>query len=129
MKTLQRVIFPERAQMDTVSLYVDSGSATGVQLSTMNGALSQNDSLKDEKAPVKSSGGSTNEAHTEDFIGRRSTLVRPGTRLSFGTYFNAFPASYWKRWTDLTSVRLHLRLTAKAPSSCTSQTLVARCSV
>ena len=109
MKTLQRVIFPERAQMDTVSLYVDSGSATGVQLSTMNGALSQNDSLKDEKAPVKSSGGSANEAHTEDFIGRRSTLVRPGTRLSFGTYFNAFPASYWKRWTDLTSVRLHLQ--------------------
>ena len=23
-----------------------------------------------------------------------------GERLSFGTYFNAFPARYWRRWTD-----------------------------
>ncbi|HEY6935355.1 MAG TPA: glycosyltransferase [Marmoricola sp.] len=27
-------------------------------------------------------------------------------RLTFATYFNAFPASYWRRWTDFASVRL-----------------------
>ena len=25
--------------------------------------------------------------------------MKSGERLSFGTYFNAFPASYWRRWT------------------------------
>ena len=25
---------------------------------------------------------------------------RQGRRVSFGTYFNAFPASYWRRWTN-----------------------------
>ncbi|MEX3609563.1 glycosyltransferase [Rothia sp. LK2588] len=111
LKTLQRVIFPEREQMDTVALYVDSGIATGVQLNTMNGALgSPNTGRDDDKSETAgtTSGGSSAETHAEDFIDRRSTLIRPGSRLSFATYFNAFPASYWKRWTHLTSVRLQV---------------------
>ena len=35
---------------------------------------------------------------------RRSITVNAGQSLSFGTYFNAFPASYWRRWTDLQKV-------------------------
>ena len=31
---------------------------------------------------------------------------RSGEKLSFGTYFNAFPASYWRRWTVVDEVRL-----------------------
>lgn len=111
LKTLQRVIFPNREEMDTVSLYVDSGVATGVQLSTMNGSLSSNDSVHKSSNETASSAGtvsSDGDAHAEDFIGRRSTLIRTGTRLSFATYFNAFPASYWKRWTNLTSVNLQV---------------------
>ena len=34
------------------------------------------------------------------------TVVEPGHRISFGAYFNAFPAGYWRRWTDLRTVRL-----------------------
>lgn len=34
------------------------------------------------------------------------TLVRSGRRASFGSYFNAFPAAYWNRFTDATAVRL-----------------------
>ena len=37
-------------------------------------------------------------------------VIEPGRRVTFGTYFNAFPASYWRRWTDFDSVRLQLRL-------------------
>ncbi len=111
MKTLQRVIFPERQEMDTTPLYVDSGIAMGVQLSTMNGALTSNDSMSQEsdaQSPAKARATSTSETHTEDFLGRESTLVRAGNRLSFATYFNAFPASYWKRWTTLTEIRLQV---------------------
>ena len=32
--------------------------------------------------------------------------AKPEHRLTFGTYFNAFPASYWRRWTDIRTVRL-----------------------
>ncbi len=39
-----------------------------------------------------------------------SAVVLPGRRISFGTYFNAFPASYWRRWTDRESVKLIARL-------------------
>ncbi|MDN5617121.1 MAG: glycosyltransferase [Kocuria sp.] len=111
LKTLQRVIFPPAEQMDTVPLYVDSGQTAGVQLSTMNGALGTDDSLptgKKKSSDQDSSGSSSasSEAHAEDFIDRRSTLIRAGSRLSFGTYFNAFPASYWKRWTCIDDIRL-----------------------
>ncbi|WP_231716039.1 glycosyltransferase [Arthrobacter zhangbolii] len=83
---------------------MDTGSATGVQLSTMNG-----DAHKDTRAQTAAAPGK--EVHAEDFLSRRSTSVRPGERVSFGTYFNAFPASYWRRWTNLESVRLSVRTT------------------
>ncbi|MFJ7750576.1 glycosyltransferase [Arthrobacter sp. NPDC097144] len=101
---LQRVILPSTDQLDTIPLYMDTGSATGVQLSTMNG-----DAHTDSQSPSAAMPGK--EAHAEDFLSRRSTSVRPGERVSFGTYFNAFPASYWRRWTNLDTVRLSVRTT------------------
>jgi galactofuranosylgalactofuranosylrhamnosyl-N-acetylglucosaminyl-diphospho-decaprenol beta-1,5/1,6-galactofuranosyltransferase len=39
----------------------------------------------------------------------RSTVILPAAcQLSFATYFNAFPASYWKRWTRVEEVALRL---------------------
>ncbi|MEO6879547.1 MAG: glycosyltransferase [Mycobacteriaceae bacterium] len=41
----------------------------------------------------------------------RTTLAIPAqSEVSFATYFNAFPASYWRRWTVLEQVRLVLNL-------------------
>ena len=34
--------------------------------------------------------------------------------MSFATYFNAFPASYWRRWSILESVVLRVELTGSA---------------
>ena len=36
-----------------------------------------------------------------------------GEQLSFGTYFNAFPASYWRRWTIIDEVTLRSRLSGR----------------
>ncbi|WP_022860189.1 glycosyltransferase [Bifidobacterium magnum] len=36
---------------------------------------------------------------------RRSLTVREGKHVSLCTFFNAFPASYWKRWTKVSAVR------------------------
>ncbi len=98
-RVLQRVILPSQSQMDTVPLYLDTGSATGLQLPT-SGTDTRN------KKAVKTVSGPLKEAHVEDFLSRHSTSVRPGERVSFGAYFNAFPASYWRRWTNVENVRL-----------------------
>jgi galactofuranosylgalactofuranosylrhamnosyl-N-acetylglucosaminyl-diphospho-decaprenol beta-1,5/1,6-galactofuranosyltransferase len=46
----------------------------------------------------------------EEILPRRSATVSAGSRVSFATYFNAFPASYWRRWTDIDAVTLRLRV-------------------
>src|SRR5262245_33132405 len=42
----------------------------------------------------------------------RTTLqVGAESEVSFSTYFNGFPASYWRRWSTLTAVVLRAELT------------------
>jgi galactofuranosylgalactofuranosylrhamnosyl-N-acetylglucosaminyl-diphospho-decaprenol beta-1,5/1,6-galactofuranosyltransferase len=45
---------------------------------------------------------------------RRSAVISEGRRVSFGTYFNAFPASYWRRWTTVQSVTLRIQLAGES---------------
>lgn len=100
--TLQRVILPSASQMDTVPLYMDMGTATGIQLPTVGDRDGKTTKPQAISSPTK-------EAHVEDFLSRFSTSVRSGERVSFGSYFNAFPASYWRRWTTVEKIRLHVR--------------------
>lgn len=45
----------------------------------------------------------------------RTTLeIGAESEVSFATYFNAFPASYWRRWSTLESVVLRVELTGAA---------------
>lgn len=94
MRTLRTIVVPPSTELDIAPLYVEWGNAGAVP-------------GDDDSAPtvVRSE-----ESHSDDFIDESSTKVRSGVSLSFGTYFNAFPASYWQRWTTLTSVRLHAEL-------------------
>ena len=39
-------------------------------------------------------------------LGRTAVRVPADERISFATYFNAFPASYWRHWTTISAVRL-----------------------
>ncbi|WP_346619987.1 glycosyltransferase [Blastococcus montanus] len=41
---------------------------------------------------------------------RSDATVAAGNEVSFATYFNAFPASYWRRWTVLERVILRMRV-------------------
>ncbi|HVV19753.1 MAG TPA: glycosyltransferase, partial [Pseudonocardiaceae bacterium] len=41
-------------------------------------------------------------------VGRTALELPAGAEVSFAAYFNAFPASYWRRWTVLETVRLRL---------------------
>ncbi|AIU31441.1 Glycosyltransferase [Corynebacterium ulcerans] len=45
---------------------------------------------------------------------RGSVSLAAGNELSFLTYFNAFPASYWRRWSQLDSVILKVEVAGTA---------------
>src|SRR5436309_9589807 len=46
-------------------------------------------------------------------MSRTSLEIGKESEVSFATYFNAFPASYWRRWTTCTSVVLRTELTGR----------------
>lgn len=110
LKTLQRVIFPSAVETDVVPLYVDTGTATGVQLPTRfdnDATTSLKEATDAQTHNTLAPTASVNAARS--LTGRRSITVGDGQHFSFGTYFNAFPASYWRRWTDLKQVVLSVR--------------------
>ncbi len=45
---------------------------------------------------------------------RNSICIPAGNEVSFQTYFNAFPASYWRRWSQLSSVILRVEVQGTA---------------
>lgn len=106
--TLQQVILPGAGQVDTLPLYVDAGSPSGIRLRE-NDELARTPKLPEDKLQLLSSGGPS--VHFDDIVNRRSMNVRAGEQVSFGTYFNAFPASYWRRWTDVRNIRLEVSTT------------------
>jgi len=57
----------------------------------------------------------TDSVPNPDMVLGRMRMTVPATqRVSFGTYFNAFPASYWRRWTEATEVTLRVQVTGTA---------------
>ena len=60
---------------------------------------------------IEESDTNARRAHAPD----RTTLdIGAESEVSFATYFNAFPASYWRRWSILESVVLRVELTGTA---------------
>lgn len=90
--TLQNVVFPQTGDPDVLPLYADPETWT-----TIDGT------------PVRLS----SVANIDNVLSRSSTKVRAGRRVSYGTYFNAFPASYWQRWTVVDEVALSLETRGK----------------
>lgn len=82
---LQNVVFPLDRDPDLLPLYVDPETWTAI-----------------DEEPVRVS----SVAQLGNILGRSRARILPGRRVSFGTYFNAFPASYWQHWTAVREVAL-----------------------
>src|SRR5947209_19239452 len=54
---------------------------------------------------------STTNARRAHATSRTSLQIGAESEVSFATYFNAFPASYWRRWTICRSVVLRVEAT------------------
>ncbi|MFJ4107260.1 glycosyltransferase [Oerskovia enterophila] len=98
VRVLQRVVLPLEPDQDILPLYVEGRQGQPVV------------SVGSDGKERTSHSGPAGPQGIEQVLSRRRYQVQPLERTSFGTYFNAFPASYWRRWTVVTSVRLRLTL-------------------
>jgi galactofuranosylgalactofuranosylrhamnosyl-N-acetylglucosaminyl-diphospho-decaprenol beta-1,5/1,6-galactofuranosyltransferase len=123
VRVLQRVVFPEDRDLDVMPLYVEGWAAAGSGPSQqtppmrISGEDFEPDAVtKDASAEDSDDSGSSygDTATSRNVTGRRSAVIPAGRRLSFGTYFNGFPASYWRRWTTVSDVTLRVRLQGDA---------------
>lgn len=95
LREVARVRFPARGDIDAAPLYVDPPRLPEADPDDASVALVATASAEDTP-------------HPDDYLSDRSLRVSPGGRVSLGSYFNAFPASYWRWWTDVTSVVLRV---------------------
>lgn len=128
-RVLQRVVFPDD-DLDVLPLYVETNPERGAgelaseQLQQGKGKSKAKATPAAAPAAAAAAVGETQSIvrfgaalpplPAGQAMPRRTAVVSKGRRVSFGTYFNAFPASYWRRWSILGSVTLRLRLTGEA---------------
>ncbi|WP_292765332.1 glycosyltransferase [Microbacterium sp. UBA3486] len=87
---LQNVVFPDADDPAVFPLYVDPEHRPTAEGEHAAGASA---------TPI------------DGVLGRYSARVPAQSTWSFSTYFNAFPASYWRHWTSVRDVRLTVRST------------------
>ncbi len=117
MRVLQRVVLPLQGNLDVVPLYVETNMERGSSLApvdTERGAEQEQQVTAVASATpgeVESAVRFGSQATSAgDIAARRSATISAGRRVSFGSYFNAFPASYWRRWTVVDEVVLRVRV-------------------
>lgn len=107
-KLLQRQILPTDRDLDVLPLYVDSEAAI---LDADKYEVGANRTAQQLNAASMRQSISTGKGiHLDQIRSRTELLVEATDRLSLGTYFNAFPASYWRRYTIVKEVTLELTL-------------------
>jgi galactofuranosylgalactofuranosylrhamnosyl-N-acetylglucosaminyl-diphospho-decaprenol beta-1,5/1,6-galactofuranosyltransferase len=105
-RVLQRVVLPTSRDTDVLPLYVDPDRPE-LDVNTLNLTLKQRGKIP----PIEANAELAPDPHA--VLGRRRYQVHQSERISFGTYFNAFAASYWRRWTVVDEVSLRLRVTGE----------------
>ncbi|WP_372735733.1 glycosyltransferase [Nocardioides sp.] len=110
-RLLQRQIMPLGKDDDVLALYVDPEEP---RLDADKYEIGGNRAAKDlNNAAIRQTTSTGRSIHPEQIESRTALRVKSGERLSFGTYFNAFPASYWRRWTVVTDVQLTVEVSGR----------------
>lgn len=118
-RPVHRVVFPEDSDPTVLPLYIDWGVALATPGGTRigdNDILSGRAARGEVKAQSEAVGQNALSASSPSLsqLERRSAVIPANTRASFATYFNAFPAGYWRQWTTVDRVKLVLKLDGAA---------------
>jgi galactofuranosylgalactofuranosylrhamnosyl-N-acetylglucosaminyl-diphospho-decaprenol beta-1,5/1,6-galactofuranosyltransferase len=108
-RLLQRVVLPDDRDTDVLPLYVD---ADRPQLDPDMSSLTA--AQRARIPPPEPNAVVVPDPHS--VLGRHRYLVSENKRISFGTYFNGFAASYWRRWTVVDSVTLEVTVSGQQAS-------------
>jgi len=100
-RVLQRVVLPTSHDIDVLPLYVDPDRPQ-LDVNTLGMTMKQRGRIP----PAMPNAAVEPDPHA--VLGRRRYRIQPSDRISFATYFNAFPASYWRRWTVVDVVTLDI---------------------
>ena len=106
-RVVQRTIMRPDQEMDVRALYI--GGLADIAGGD-SGARQAGQEHNEDAPAADDSRGSVKEMSGFGRVSESgAAVVEPERRVTFATYFNAFPASYWRRWTDFESVRLVVR--------------------
>lgn len=106
-RVLQRLIMPLAPTPDVIPLYIEAHSArSGAQTASFGLGSAQAETAGAEASP--GTAASTSQPDLEELSARHGVEIPAQSLRSFGTYFNAFPASYWRRWTPVREVELSI---------------------
>jgi galactofuranosylgalactofuranosylrhamnosyl-N-acetylglucosaminyl-diphospho-decaprenol beta-1,5/1,6-galactofuranosyltransferase len=117
MRVVHRTILRADQELDIRPLYV--GGVTAIDANSGAAATAGEEGAEESELPDSTpTSYDDNPDNIEDVSGHGrvvegAAMVRPERRLTFGTYFNAFPASYWRRWTPFETVRLVMRVSGQ----------------
>src|SRR6516225_10437009 len=124
LRVVQRVVFPAD-DLDVIPLYVETNPDRGAaelaaELATEeltgfkpNAVAAGVGAVGDAQSVIRF-GADVSAYPSEDAGPRRSAVISHDRRVSFATYFNAFPASYWRRWTTVDAVTLRIRVAGES---------------
>ncbi|MGL5826923.1 MAG: glycosyltransferase [Nocardioides sp.] len=107
-KQLQRQILPIDKDLDVMALYVDLDGAELEEDKYVVGG--SRDAKELHNASIRQKKASGRSVHPDQITSRTTLRIELGERVSFGTYFNGFPAGYWRRWSIVDRVRLSVTL-------------------
>ncbi|MCT7661576.1 glycosyltransferase [Mycobacterium deserti] len=96
---------------DIPSGALDAGDSRAVSLLARVILPRPGEPLDVRKLYIEESDTNARRAHAPE---RTRLEIGSESEVSFATYFNAFPASYWRRWSILDSVVLRVELTGTA---------------
>ncbi len=106
-RVLQRLILPTEASPDIAPLYIEASDARSGASGSAFGLGGGGDSS--DSGASGQPAASAASVDVSELSDRHSVRIPAQSMRSFGTYFNAFPASYWRRWTPVRALRLVVR--------------------
>ena len=114
LRVLHRVVMPGERDFDVLKLYVDGNAVFGRRTADLESAAERVLAEQDGGAGRAAAYRPSSQDDSAEIVGRHSIVVPSGTRVSFCSYFNAFPAGYWRRWSTVEDVRLRVRVRGEA---------------
>ena len=105
-RLLQRQVLPLDGDHEVFPLYVDLAEANLDEDKYVVGGSRAAQELNN--TAIRQGVAAASQLRPEQILDRTRLRVDAGQQLSLGSYFNGFPASYWRRWTIVDRVRLEV---------------------